>query len=72
MTRVSMLSRLCALVRKHEEQIAELRASVAVQFKRTAEMQAELDALPHARKRRNILRKLLGVTSLPGHHHSKH
>jgi len=42
-----------------EAQLAGLRAALEVQFKRIAQMQAELDVLPQARQRRNTLRELL-------------
>ena len=42
-----------------EAQLASLRAALQVQFERMAPMQAELDVLPQARQRRNILRGLL-------------
>jgi hypothetical protein len=44
--------------------IASLRASADVQFKRMAYMQAELDLLPAARKRRATVRALLQPTAL--------
>lgn len=50
---------LQAKIRGHELEMAALRASLDVQLKRIAQMQAELDVLPHARKRRASLRAIL-------------
>ena len=49
------------VTRLHEQslEMATLRAALDVQFTRIAQMQAELDLLPHARKRRQTLRVLL-------------
>jgi cell division protein FtsB len=46
-------------VQKQARQIAMLRATADVQFKRIADMQAELDVLPAARRRRHMVRALL-------------
>jgi hypothetical protein len=48
-------ARLC----EQSVQIANLRAALDVQFTRIAQMQAELDGLPQARRRRQSLRALL-------------
>jgi hypothetical protein len=53
-----------------EAQLASLRAALDVQFKRIAQMQAELDVLPQARQRRNTLRELL--TSASSHNGNGH
>jgi hypothetical protein len=42
-----------------EAQLATLRAALEVRFERIAQMQAELDVVPQARQRRDILRGLL-------------
>ena len=52
-----------------EAQLADLRAALDVQFKRIAQMQAELDALPQARRRRKTLRGLLTDASHNGNGH---
>jgi septal ring factor EnvC (AmiA/AmiB activator) len=52
-----------------EAQLASLRAALDVQFKRIAQMQAELDVLPQARQRRNTLRELLTSASHNGNGH---
>ena len=52
-----------------EAQLASLRAALEVQFERIAQMQAELDLLPQARQRRNILRGLLAPASPNGNGH---
>jgi hypothetical protein len=50
--------------------IEAVRATLDVQFKRMAEMQAELDLLPHARRRRQTLRTLLAEP--PSHNGRSH
>jgi hypothetical protein len=45
-------------------QMASLRAALDIQLTRIAQMQAELDALPQARKRRQLLRALLTKQSV--------
>ena len=52
-----------------EAQLASLRAALEVQFERIAQMQAELDVLPQARQRRNILRGLLVAAAPNGNGH---
>ena len=49
-----------------EAQLTGLRAALDVQFKRIAQMQAELDGLPQARQRRKTLRELLTPASYNG------
>ena len=51
-------------------QMSTLRAAIDVQFKRIAEMQAELDLLPHARRRRLALGLAAPGPSRNGHHRS--
>jgi hypothetical protein len=55
---VTKLQQLEAHVREQALEMANLRTALDVQFKRIAEIQAELDILPHARKRRSSLRAL--------------
>lgn len=54
----SILSELQSMLHAQALELDRLRASIDVQFTRIAQMQAELDALPHARKRREALRVL--------------
>jgi hypothetical protein len=51
------------MTRLHEQglEMATLRAALDVQFTRIAQMQAELDLLPQARRRRQTLRVLLAA-----------
>ena len=49
--------------------VDSLRAALDVQFKRIAEMQAELDVLPTARERRKVLRAQLDPPSNNGNGH---
>jgi hypothetical protein len=49
------LTRLDAVLQEQALAIAALRADANVQFKRIADMQAELDVLPQARRRRQVL-----------------
>jgi len=53
------LKQLQARLHEHSLQMATLRAALDIQLTRIAQMQAELDLLPHARKRRLLLRALL-------------
>jgi septal ring factor EnvC (AmiA/AmiB activator) len=46
-------------IREQATEVANLHAALDVQFKRIAQMQAELDQLPQARKRRQMLRATL-------------
>ena len=50
---------LRGLVSALHEEMTTLRAELALQFKRIASIQAELDVLPQARKRRKTLRSFL-------------
>jgi uncharacterized coiled-coil protein SlyX len=50
-----MLRLLEARLNQQAFELATLRAAFDVQFKRIAEMQLELDRLPHARRRRQVL-----------------
>ena len=53
------LQQLNARLQQQAIEMASLRASLAIQLTRIAQMQAELDALPQARKHRQSLRALL-------------
>jgi septal ring factor EnvC (AmiA/AmiB activator) len=55
-----MKSVLPTQLQQLDARVRELEAAFDIQEKRIAEMQAELDALPQARKRRRSLRTLLG------------
>jgi len=48
---------LASRVRDQALEVATLREALEVQFARIAQLQAELDALPHARRRRQSLRQ---------------
>ena len=48
-----------ARLHEHSIEMEALRAALDIQSKRIAQMQAELDILPQARKRRELLRALL-------------
>jgi len=56
---VTNLKQLVSRLHEQELEMATLRTAIDVQFKRIAQMQAELDQLPHARRRRQALRPLL-------------
>ena len=56
---VPTLKQVQAHLHEHSLQMASLRAALDIQLTRIAQMQAELDALPQARKRRQVLRALL-------------
>jgi multidrug resistance efflux pump len=58
------LKQLQAHLHEHSLQMASLRAALDVQVTRIAQMQAELDVLPQARKRRQLLRALLTKQSM--------
>ena len=64
------IEQLMSRLHEHALELAAVRATIAVQFKRIAEMQAELDVLPHARKRRKTLRALLAEP--PSHNGRNH
>jgi hypothetical protein len=65
------LARLLTIVETQAAQLAAIRAELSIQFTRMAQMQAELDALPRARKRRRAayarLPPLLSHPSGNGH-----
>ena len=61
---VPTLKQLQAHLHEHSLQMASLRAALDVQVTRIAQMQAELDVLPQARKRRQLLRALLTKQSM--------
>jgi hypothetical protein len=66
---VTNLKQLVSRLHDQELEMAILRTAIDVQFKRIAQMQAELDQLPHARRRRQALRPLLAERpSRNGHH----
>jgi hypothetical protein len=56
---VTNLTQLVSRLHEQELEMATLRTAIDVQFKRIAQMQAELDQLPHARRRRQALGPLL-------------
>jgi hypothetical protein len=64
----AMIEQLMARVHQQALEMASLRAALDIQFKRIAHMQAELDLLPHARKRRQMLRGLLSHSPSPNGH----
>ena len=47
-------------------EVAGVRATLAIQFTRIAELQAELDLMPAARQRRHAMRAPVAAPS-PGH-----
>jgi multidrug resistance efflux pump len=61
---VPTLKQLQAHLHEHSLQMASLRAALDIQVTRIAQMQAELDVLPQARKRRQLLRALLTKQSM--------
>ena len=67
MTKSAATTLMQLVSRLHEQalEMATLRAALDVQFTRIAQIQAELDLLPHARKRRQTLRVLLAES--PSH-----
>lgn len=50
-----MLEELTSRVHDQARELASLRAALDIQFRRIADMQAELDLLPYARRRRQTL-----------------
>jgi hypothetical protein len=62
LTAQSALEQLAARVEEQSLDVANLRAALALQFTRIAQMQAELDGLPSARRRRRFLLKLMAQT----------
>jgi uncharacterized coiled-coil protein SlyX len=61
-TALGVLHEFGTRLREQALEIAHLRAALDVQFQRIAQMQAELDRLPQARKRRQSL-----LTQQPSH-----
>ena len=53
-TALGILQEFGTRLREQALEIAQLRAALDVQFQRIAEMQAELDRLPQARRRRQV------------------
>ena len=66
---MATLKQLDAKLQAQALLVDSLRAALDVQFKRIAEMQAELDVLPTARKRRQFLRAQLDPPSNNGNGH---
>ena len=52
---LTTLKQLAARLQEQSLDVANLRTALDVQFKRIAQIQAELDLLPHARMRRALL-----------------
>ena len=63
---MATLKQLDAKLQAQAWELDNLRAALDVQFKRIAEMQAELDVMPMARERRKSLRLLLQPPSSNG------
>jgi hypothetical protein len=63
---MTTLKQLDAKLQAQALEVANLRAALDVQFKRIAQMQAELDVLPMARARRKTISGLL--KPLPTNH----
>ena len=61
---VPTLKQVQAHLHEQSLQMASLRAALDIQLTRIAQIQAELDALPQARKRRQLLRALLSEQSV--------
>jgi len=53
------LTQLDAKLQAQALEVDNLRSDLAIQFKRIAQMQAELDVMPTARARRKTIRALL-------------
>ena len=66
---MTTLKQLDAKLQAQALEVANLRAALDVQFKRIAEMQAELDVLPTARNRRKFIRAQLDPPSNNGNGH---
>ena len=64
---VQTVDELGALLRAHATAMDDLRAALDVQFTRIAQMQAELDGLPQARRRRQSL-----LLARQSHDHAAH
>jgi hypothetical protein len=65
---VNTLKQLDAKLQAQALEVANLRSALDVQFKRIAQMQAELDILPTARTRRKTISALL--QQLPASHNN--
>ncbi len=63
------LEQLDARLRAHALEMASLQAAFDIQTTRIAQMQAELDVLPQARKRRLLQSKLVIQPSHTGNGH---
>jgi len=66
---MATLKQLDSKLQAQALELDNLRAALDVQFKRIAQMQAELDLLPTARERRKFLRLLLQPPSSNGNGH---
>ena len=66
---MTTLKQIDAKLQAQALEVADLRAALDVQFKRIAQMQAELDVLPTARDRRKFLRAPLDPPSNNGNDH---
>jgi hypothetical protein len=66
----AMLEQIVSRLHEQALEMASLRAALDIQFKRIAEMQAELDRLPSARRRRQTLNALLAQP--PSHNGDRH
>jgi septal ring factor EnvC (AmiA/AmiB activator) len=66
---MTTLKQLDAKLQAQALEVANLRAALDVQFKRIAQMQAELDVLPTARERRKFIRAQLDPPSHNGNGH---
>jgi hypothetical protein len=68
------LGHLLTIVETQAAQLAAVRAELSIQFTRMAQMQAELDALPHAQKRRRTAYARLPplLTHSNGNGHTDH
>ena len=58
---IKKIAELEAQLNEQAREVANLRAAFATQFKRIEQMQAELDQLPAARRRRRMLEATLHV-----------
>jgi chaperonin cofactor prefoldin len=64
------LKQLLSRLHEQAEEMATVRATLDLQFKRIAQMQAELDLLPHAKARRQkqLAMLMVQVPSNNGNH----
>jgi hypothetical protein len=60
---VTNLEQLVSRVHEQALKLDTLGAAIKLQFERIAQMQAELDLLPHARRRRHALRAVLAMAA---------